>query len=89
VRRCDRAAHAAGVGDAKDVAQCGIVNLLAHFARKLTTTQPITIVAVGSSSTEGAGASSKTANYPTRLEAKLRKRFPGHPITVLSRGIGG
>jgi acyl-CoA thioesterase-1 len=66
-----------------------LANPLAHFARKLSTTQPITIVAVGSSSTEGAGASSKAANYPSRLEAELRERFPGHPITVLNRGIGG
>ena len=62
---------------------------LTHFSRKLTTTQPITIVAVGSSSTEGAGASSKAANYPSRLEVELRKRFPGHSIRVLNRGIGG
>jgi acyl-CoA thioesterase I len=66
-----------------------LTNPLARLARKLTSTQPITIVAVGSSSTEGAGASSKAASYPSRLEAQLRERFPGHPIMVLNRGIGG
>jgi len=66
-----------------------LTNPLARFARKLTSTQPITIVAVGSSSTEGVGASSKAASYPSRLEVELRERFPGHRITVLNRGIGG
>lgn len=66
-----------------------LTNPLARLARKLASTQPITIVAVGSSSTEGAGASSKSASYPSRLEAELHERFPGHPITVLNRGIGG
>jgi acyl-CoA thioesterase I len=51
---------------------------------------PITIVAVGSSSTAGAGASSSAATYPARLEALLRERAGGAvPITVFNRGVGG
>jgi lysophospholipase L1-like esterase len=46
-------------------------------------------VAIGSSSTEGAGASSANAAYPGRLEALLRTRFPGVAIRVLNRGVGG
>jgi acyl-CoA thioesterase-1 len=38
---------------------------------------------------DGVGASSKAANYPSRLEAELRQRFPQQLITVLNRGIGG
>lgn len=50
---------------------------------------PIKIVAIGSSSTYGAGASSSAASYPSRLEAELKARLPGLPITVLNKGIGG
>jgi lysophospholipase L1-like esterase len=49
----------------------------------------LTIVAIGSSSTEGAGASSHGATYPSRLEALLNKRFPGTETRVLNRGVGG
>jgi acyl-CoA thioesterase-1 len=64
-------------------------NPLARVARKLAAGAPITIVAIGSSSTAGAGASSKAATYPSQLQAVLGDRFRGHPITVINRGIGG
>lgn len=66
-----------------------LVHPLSRVARKLNRKEPIVIVAIGSSSTAGAGASSKSANYPSRLEAALRDRFPGHDIVVHNRGIGG
>lgn len=50
---------------------------------------PLKIVAIGSSSTYGAGASSSAASYPSQLEAELKARLPGLPITVLNKGIGG
>ena len=56
-----------------------------RVARKL----PIKIVAIGSSSTSGAGASSAATTYPSRLEAELKARLPGLPVTVLNKGIGG
>jgi acyl-CoA thioesterase I len=62
---------------------------LTRLARRLTTAEPITIVAIGSSSTSGAGASSPAATYPSRLEADLKARFPGTAIRVLNRGVGG
>jgi acyl-CoA thioesterase-1 len=62
---------------------------LTHTARRLALGEPITIVAVGSSSTAGAGASSPAMSYPSRLEAELRARFPGIPIKVLNRGVNG
>ena len=51
--------------------------------------KPLTIVAVGSSSTEGAGASTPALSYPSRLAAELRKRFPAIDIRVINRGRGG
>jgi lysophospholipase L1-like esterase len=62
---------------------------LAHTARLVAAGLPIKIVAVGSSSTAGAGASSPEASYPSRLAIELRERFPGHDITVLNRGVNG
>jgi len=62
---------------------------LLRVARKLSLNEPIIIVAIGSSSTAGAGASAPAFNYPSRLEAELRQRFPAVSITVLNRGIGG
>ena len=56
-----------------------------RVARKL----PLKIVAIGSSSTAGAGVSSSGATYPSRLEAELKERLPGLPVTVLNKGIGG
>jgi len=51
--------------------------------------KPLTIIAFGSSSTEGAGASSPALTYPAQLEARLRAALPGVALRVLNRGIGG
>jgi acyl-CoA thioesterase I len=51
--------------------------------------EPLTIVAMGSSSTQGVGASAPAMSYPSRLEGELRDRFPAVEIRVLNRGIGG
>jgi acyl-CoA thioesterase I len=47
------------------------------------------IVTVGSSSTQGAGASSPSKAYPAQLDAILKQRFPGAKIEVINKGIGG
>lgn len=62
---------------------------LTHLAQKLDRGDAITIVAIGSSSTQGAGASSPTASYPSRLEDELSRHFPRNKIVVLNRGVGG
>jgi lysophospholipase L1-like esterase len=62
---------------------------LRRTAERLRSGQPVTIVALGSSSTSGAGASSSAASYPSRLEVELRDRFPASRIRVLNRGVGG
>jgi acyl-CoA thioesterase I len=62
---------------------------LRRTAARLKANQPLTIVAVGSSSTSGAGASSSAASYPSRLEVELKQRFPAATIRVLNRGVGG
>jgi acyl-CoA thioesterase I len=62
---------------------------LPHTARKLAAGEPITIVALGSSSTAGAGASTPAAAYPSRLAEELVKQLPGHQFTILNRGVNG
>lgn len=62
---------------------------LVHTARVLASGKPLKIIALGSSSTYGAGASTSAASYPSRLADELARRFPGHEITVLNRGVNG
>ena len=66
-----------------------LANPLPHIAKKLTLGEPVTIVAIGSSSTAGAGASSPAWSYPSRLEVELHQHFPKLSITMLNRGVGG
>jgi lysophospholipase L1-like esterase len=77
-------------------AACVVTADQAHFdfplprtARKLANNRPIKIVALGSSSTYGAGASTSAAAYPSRLAEELSRRFPGHEFIVLNRGVNG
>jgi acyl-CoA thioesterase-1 len=62
---------------------------LPRLGRLIAAGKPIKIVALGSSSTFGAGASSSAASYPSRLAEDLAHRFPGRDITVLNRGVNG
>ena len=62
---------------------------LSRTARQFAKSQPLRIVALGSSSTAGAGASSPAMSYPNRLEAELQELFPRSPITVFNRGVNG
>jgi len=56
---------------------------------RLQAGRPLTILAFGSSSTEGSGASDQAHSYPAQLEARLRAAFPGLRLRVLNRGKGG
>jgi lysophospholipase L1-like esterase len=62
---------------------------LPHVAGKLAARQPVTIIAFGSSSTQGWGSSAPEFTYPNRLAAQLHRAYPGANITVLNRGVGG
>ncbi|MCA1533466.1 SGNH/GDSL hydrolase family protein [Bradyrhizobium sp. NBAIM03] len=62
---------------------------LPHVASKLAAGQPVVIVAFGSSSTQGFGASSPEFNYPNRLAAQLRRHYPTADISVINAGVGG
>lgn len=75
---------------ATDVAIQSDHTTLKHVARRLAAHEPVRIVAFGSSSTEGVGASSPAATYPSRLLVDLTAALPHRQkIVVLNRGIGG
>ena len=62
---------------------------LPHLSQRIATGTPIRIVAIGSSSTAGAGASAPDKTYPARLSHYLAERFRNADIAVLNRGING
>lgn len=66
-----------------------VLGSLPHVANKLISGKPVVIVAFGSSSTAGYGASSPDFNYPNRLAAQLRRQYPTVDITVVNAGVGG
>ena len=49
----------------------------------------IRVVALGSSSTAGSGASSPHASYPAQLDDELERRFDGWDFKVTNLGVGG
>jgi lysophospholipase L1-like esterase len=65
------------------------VGSLPHVAGKLASGAPVTIIAFGSSSTQGWGSTSPEFTYPNRLAAQLHRQYPSADITVINRGKGG
>jgi acyl-CoA thioesterase I len=82
-------ATAAAVTACRPGPPVGGVMRLGGIARKLQGLMPIRILAIGSSSTQGIGASSPAHSYPARLEAELKARWPKDQPTVVNAGIGG
>ncbi|WP_298352575.1 GDSL-type esterase/lipase family protein [Rhodoblastus sp.] len=62
---------------------------LPHFSRAVGEEGRVRIVAIGSSSTEGVGASSPAENYPSQLREMLAKALPAEAIEVVNLGVGG
>jgi acyl-CoA thioesterase-1 len=62
---------------------------LERTASRISSGMPLTIVAMGSSSTVGVGASSPARSYPSQLEQELHERFPGVEIRVINHGVSG
>jgi acyl-CoA thioesterase I len=87
--RAENAALAAAVSCNAPADLVRLVNPLKRVAQRVAAGQPLTIVAIGSSSTAGAGASSPAMSYPSRLEAELRAMYPRLSITVSNQGVNG
>ncbi|MDE2515663.1 MAG: SGNH/GDSL hydrolase family protein [Rhodospirillales bacterium] len=62
---------------------------LPHVAARLAAGEGIFIIAFGSSSTQGLGASSAAATYPSQLQTDLRHALPGRTVRVENAGIAG
>jgi acyl-CoA thioesterase-1 len=62
---------------------------LLRTATRIAEGQPLRIVALGSSSTAGFGASAISQSYPSRLEFELRSLLPGREVVVINRGVNG
>jgi acyl-CoA thioesterase I len=81
---------------AHEVLRCSAPEALTRFrvtlpntARAIRQGQALLIVAIGSSSTAGIGASDAAHTYPAVLADELRRRWPRLSVTVLNRGISG
>src|SRR4029453_12240011 len=62
---------------------------LERVAARISAHQPLTIVAIGSSSTFGLGATSPAMSYPNQPAVELRALLPSTSITVINRGVNG
>ncbi|HSE03724.1 MAG TPA: SGNH/GDSL hydrolase family protein [Methylomirabilota bacterium] len=62
---------------------------LPNTARAIRQGRGLVIVAIGSSSTEGVGASDPAHAYPAVLADELRSRWPRLTVTVINKGISG
>jgi acyl-CoA thioesterase-1 len=62
---------------------------LVQVRARLAERPVLKIVAIGSSSTQGVGASAPEFAYPAQLEARLRAALPGVRVKVINRGVGG
>ncbi len=58
-------------------------------SRAAVAARRLTVLAMGSSSIEGVGASRPELAFVPLLEAGLERRLPGVEVTVVNRGIGG
>lgn len=58
-------------------------------SRRAVASGRLTIVAMGSSSIQGHGASRPGMSFVPLLEAGLERRLPGVEVTVINRGVGG
>ena len=62
---------------------------LPNTARAIRSGKVPVIVAIGSSSTSGVGASDPAHSYPAVLTEELRRRWPQLPVTVINKGVSG
>jgi acyl-CoA thioesterase I len=62
---------------------------LPNTARAIRSGKALVIVAIGSSSTNGVGASDPAHTYPAVLTEELRRRWPQLAVTVINKGVSG
>src|ERR671932_2875376 len=62
---------------------------LPHLAAALRSERTVRVMAIGSSSTEGLGASSPAKTYPAQLETILERTFKNLDQITTTRGVSG
>ena len=62
---------------------------LPNTAGAIGSGKALVIVAIGSSSTRGVGASDAAHTYPALLTEDLQRRWPQLAVTVINKGVGG
>lgn len=62
---------------------------LPHLEAALQAGRKIRVLAIGSSSTVGMGASSPAHSYPAQLESILEQTFKGLDVVIINRGVSG
>ncbi len=62
---------------------------LPNLAALLASRKKLRILAIGSSSTSGIGASSRSRNYPAQLHDILGKALNGVEVDIVNRGVSG
>ena len=62
---------------------------LPNFAAVLAAKKKARVLAIGSSSTYGVGASSRSRNYPSQLREILGKALNGVDVEIVNRGVSG
>ena len=62
---------------------------LPNTARAIRSGNALVIVAIGSSSTKGVGASDPAHTYPALLAEELRHRWPQLAVSIINKGVGG
>ncbi|WP_294538548.1 SGNH/GDSL hydrolase family protein [uncultured Rhodoblastus sp.] len=86
-QRAQQAASESSCGVA-DAMPAGIA-ALPRLSRAIENHRRLRIATIGSSSTEGVGASSPAANYPSQLRAMLQLALPEQDFEVINLGVGG
>jgi lysophospholipase L1-like esterase len=88
--------HGTASADEQGARKCTLYKDLARLdyplprtGQRIAAGEPLRVVAVGSSSTAGTGASSLAAAYPSRLAVELEELFPSLAVTMVNRGVGG
>ncbi|MBM3608418.1 MAG: SGNH/GDSL hydrolase family protein [Alphaproteobacteria bacterium] len=71
------------------VAQISTPAPLARMIAQLESGRALRILAIGSSSTWGVGASAYRRNYPSQLERILEKTWKGLEVEIINRGVSG
>lgn len=73
----------APAGDIASSAPLQQVSTALHDRKRLT------VLAIGSSSTAGLGASTPSHNYPAQLESILERAFKGLDVVIVNAGVSG